>query len=118
MGNTYQQIIEGKFKPVVTTIPSQERIVELLSKKYSDKLFIQNFILHLFMFRCKRGLINLREIPQLVKREGIKCIVWFEYIEIEQEKLLEILNSLEDLQKALESVCYLITGDIVGWILS
>ncbi len=52
------------------------------------------------MFRCKRGLINLREIPQLVKRlEGIKCIVWFEYIEIEQEKLLEILNSLEDLQK-------------------
>ncbi len=32
MGNTYQQIIEGKFKPVVTTIPSQERIVELLSK--------------------------------------------------------------------------------------
>ncbi|HFU4448605.1 TPA: P-loop NTPase fold protein [Streptococcus suis] len=115
MGNTYQKIVEEKFKPVVITIPSQERIIELLSKKYSDELFIQNFILNLFMFRCKRGLINLREIPQLVKSlEGINFKVEFEYIEKEQEKFLEILNSFEDLQKALESICDLIEGDIVG----
>ncbi|NQL65230.1 hypothetical protein HO447_00975 [Streptococcus suis] len=115
MGNTYQKIVEEKFKPVAITIPSQERIIELLSKKYSDELFIQNFILNLFMFRCKRGLINLREIPQLVKSlEGINFKVEFEYIEKEQEKFLEILNSFEDLQKALESICDLIEGDIVG----
>lgn len=115
MENTYQKIVEEKFKPVVITIPSQERIIELLSKKCSDELFIQNFILNLFMFRCKRGLINLREIPQLVKSlEGINFKVEFEYIEKEQEKFLEILNSFEDLQKALESICDLIEGDIVG----
>ncbi|MCK4025588.1 P-loop NTPase fold protein [Streptococcus iners] len=109
MENTYQQIVEEKFKPVVTTIPSQERIIELLSKKYSDEWFIQNFIFNLFMFRCKRGLINLREIPQLVKSlEGINFKVEFEYIEKEQEKILEILNSFEDLQKALEGVFELI----------
>ncbi|HFR3771628.1 TPA: hypothetical protein ACHVGM_002101, partial [Streptococcus suis] len=63
----------------------------------------------------KRGLINLREIPQLVKSlEGINFKVEFEYIEKEQEKFLEILNSFEDLQKALESICDLIEGDIVG----
>ncbi|HEM2809928.1 TPA: hypothetical protein U0616_001737 [Streptococcus suis] len=115
MENTYQKIVEEKFKPVVINIPSQERIIELLSKKCSDELFIQNFILNLFMFRCKRGLINLREIPQLVKSlEGINFKVEFDYIEIEQEKILEILNSFEDLQKALESICDLIEGDIVG----
>lgn len=125
MENTYQQILEEKFKPIVTTIPNQERIIELLSKKYSDELLIQNFILNLFMFRCKRGLINLREIPRLVKSlEGINfkvkvkeqerfleilnSSVELEYKEKEQEKFLEILNSLEDLQEALESVCELI----------
>ncbi|HEL1613320.1 TPA: hypothetical protein TXL52_001396 [Streptococcus suis] len=114
MENTYQKIVEEKFKPIVTTIPSQERIIELLSKKYSDEWFIQNFILNLFMFRCKRGLINLREIPQLVRSlEGINFKVELD-IEIEQEKFLEILNSFEDLQKALESICDLIEGDIVG----
>ncbi|MDW8750468.1 hypothetical protein Q7W34_03295 [Streptococcus suis] len=109
MENTYQQILEEKFKPIVTNIPSQERIIELLSDEYSDELLIQNFIFNLFMFRCKRGLINLREIPQLVKSlEGIIFEVGFEYIEKKQEKLLEILNSFEDLQKALASVFELI----------
>ncbi|HEM5351941.1 TPA: hypothetical protein U1398_001315, partial [Streptococcus suis] len=55
---------------------------------------------------------NLREIPQLVKRlDDIDC---YDDLEVLQEQWLELLNSFEDLQEALESVCDLITGDIVG----
>ncbi|HFU3844335.1 TPA: P-loop NTPase fold protein [Streptococcus suis] len=106
MENTYQLIVEEKFKPIVTNIPNQERIIELLSEKYSDELFIQNFINGLFLFRGERGAVNLREIPRLVKR--IDDIDYYDDMEVKQEKWLELLNSFEDLQKALESVFELI----------
>ncbi|MCK3943245.1 hypothetical protein HCC47_10670 [Streptococcus suis] len=112
MGNTYQKIIEEKFKPIVTTIPSRVGVIIKLAQKYSNEEFVQKFIIHLFLFRTQRRPANLREIPQLAKRlDDIYC---YDELELRQEQWLELLNSFEDLQKALESVCDLIEGDIVG----
>ncbi|NQJ71581.1 hypothetical protein HO542_09475 [Streptococcus suis] len=112
MENTYQKIVEEKFKPIVTTIPSRVGVIIKLAQRYSNEEFVQKFIIHLFLFRTQRRPANLREIPQLVKRlDDIDC---YDDPEVLQEQWLELLNSFEDLQEALESVCDLITGDIVG----
>ncbi|HEL2221556.1 TPA: hypothetical protein TZH73_001774 [Streptococcus suis] len=112
MENTYQKIVEEKFKPIVTTIPSRVGVIIKLAQRYSNEEFVQKFIIHLFLFRAQRRPANLREIPQLVKRlDDIDC---YDDLEVLQEQWLELLNSFEDLQEALESVCDLITGDIVG----
>ncbi|HEM6146948.1 TPA: hypothetical protein U2D27_001891 [Streptococcus suis] len=112
MENTYQKIVEEKFKPIVTTIPSRVGVIIKLAQRYSNEEFVQKFIIHLFLFRTQRRPANLREIPQLVKRfDDIDC---YDDLEVLQEQWLELLNSFEDLQEALESVCDLITGDIVG----
>ncbi|HFI0351564.1 TPA: P-loop NTPase fold protein [Streptococcus suis] len=111
MENTYQKIVEEKFKPIVTTIPSRVGVIIKLAQRYSNEEFVQKFIIHLFLFRTQRRPANLREIPQLVKRlDDIDC---YDDLEELQEQWLELLNSFEDLQEALENVHDLITGDIV-----
>ncbi|HFU3800457.1 TPA: P-loop NTPase fold protein [Streptococcus suis] len=63
MGNTYQQIIEGKFKPVVTTIPSQEDIIKKMTEEYDSD--IQELVRNIYLFQHEFGTVNLRGIAYL-----------------------------------------------------
>ncbi|HEM5350833.1 TPA: hypothetical protein U1398_000145, partial [Streptococcus suis] len=43
MENTYQKIVEEKFKPIVTTIPSRVGVIIKLAQRYSNEEFVQKF---------------------------------------------------------------------------
>ncbi|HFI0232081.1 TPA: P-loop NTPase fold protein [Streptococcus suis] len=81
MGNTYQQILEEKFKPIVTNIPSQKRIIEMMTEEYDDKT--REFIRDIYLFQHEFGFINLRAIPfmvsvfESVRQNGVYSVEWF-----------------------------------------
>ncbi|HFI0712335.1 TPA: P-loop NTPase fold protein, partial [Streptococcus suis] len=87
MENTYQQIIEGKFKPTVTNIPDQDKIIELVVERYCDKSFVRDFLIELFKLLSCWNSVNLREILWYSDR--------FKNTKEKIKVLLELLNSNE-----------------------
>ncbi|HFI0120224.1 TPA: P-loop NTPase fold protein [Streptococcus suis] len=81
MGNTYQKILEEKFKPIVKNIPSQKRIIEMMTEEYDDKT--REFIRDIYLFQHEFGFINLRAIPfmvsvfESVRQNGVYSVEWF-----------------------------------------
>ncbi|MGU7943526.1 P-loop NTPase fold protein [Streptococcus suis] len=81
MGNTYQQIVEEKFKPIVTNIPNQERIIETMTKEYDDTT--REFIRSIYLFQHEFDFINLRAIPFMarvfdsVQKNRVYSVEWF-----------------------------------------
>lgn len=68
MENTYQQIIEGKFKPTVTNIPDQDKIIELVVERYCDESFVRDFLIELFKLLSCWNSVNLREIQNSIEQ--------------------------------------------------
>ncbi|WP_228380381.1 P-loop NTPase fold protein [Streptococcus suis] len=81
MGNTYQKIVEEKFKPVVTNIPSQKDIIKNMTEEYDD--MSREFIRNIYLFQHEFGFINLRAIPfmysvfESVRQNGVYSVEWF-----------------------------------------
>ncbi|HEL9638627.1 TPA: hypothetical protein U0K45_001097 [Streptococcus suis] len=81
MGNTYQKIVEEKFKPVVTNIPSQKDIIKNMTEEYDD--MSREFIRNIYLFQHEFGFINLRDIPfmysvfESVRQNGVYSVEWF-----------------------------------------
>lgn len=68
MGNTYQKIVEEKFKPTVATIPDQDKIIELVVERYCDELFVREFLTELFKLLSCWNPVNLREIQNSIEQ--------------------------------------------------
>ncbi|HFI0701244.1 TPA: P-loop NTPase fold protein [Streptococcus suis] len=125
MGNTYQQILEEKFKPIVTNIPSQKRIIEMMTEEYDDKT--REFIRDIYLFQHEFGFINLRAIPfmvsvfESVRQNGVYSVEWFvttlndqisEYMTSIMSKILEDRGVIgvvyiDDFLKGLDYMEYL-----------
>ncbi|WP_024412775.1 P-loop NTPase fold protein [Streptococcus suis] len=81
MENTYHQIVEEKFKPVVTNIPSQKDIIKNMTEEYDD--MSREFIRNIYLFQHEFGFINLRAIPfmysvfESVRQNGVYSVEWF-----------------------------------------
>ncbi|WP_238142254.1 KAP family NTPase [Streptococcus suis] len=63
MENTYQQIVEEKFKPIVTNIPNQEDIIKKMTEEYDS--VIQELVRNIYLFQHEFGTVNLRGIAYL-----------------------------------------------------
>lgn len=68
MENTYQKIVEEKFKPTVTNIPDQDKIIELVVGKYCDESFVRDFLIELFKLLACWNSVNLREIQNSIEQ--------------------------------------------------
>ena len=68
MGNTYQKIVEEKFKLTVATIPDQDKIIELVVERYCDELFVREFLTELFKLLSCWNPVNLREIQNSIEQ--------------------------------------------------
>lgn len=77
MGNTYQQILEGKFKPIVQTIESPSVIIRKLCEKNldivaikdkrSEKLYFE-ILIKLLIYSFGRGERNFRTIERILHK--------------------------------------------------
>ncbi|WP_024387599.1 P-loop NTPase fold protein [Streptococcus suis] len=68
MGNTYQKIVEEKFKSTVTNIPDQDKIIELVVERYCDESFVRDFLIELFKLLSCWNSVNLREIQNSIEQ--------------------------------------------------
>ncbi|WP_409374095.1 P-loop NTPase fold protein [Streptococcus suis] len=96
MGNTYQKIVEEKFKPTVTNIPDQDKIIELVVEKYCDESFVRDFLIELFKLLSCWNSVNLREILWYSDR--------FKNTKEKIKVLLELLNSNEKIHVFLKNI--------------
>ncbi|CYX99002.1 P-loop NTPase fold protein [Streptococcus suis] len=96
MENTYQKIVEEKFKPIVTNIPDQDKIIELVVEKYCDESFVRDFLIELFKLLSCWNSVNLREILWYSDR--------FKNTKEKIKVLLELLNSNEKIHVFLKNI--------------
>lgn len=96
MGNAYQKIVEEKFKPTVTNIPDQDKIIELVVEKYCDESFVRDFLIELFKLLSCWNSVNLREILWYSDR--------FKNTKEKIKVLLELLNSNEKIHVFLKNI--------------
>ncbi|MEI4330799.1 P-loop NTPase fold protein [Streptococcus suis] len=96
MENTYHQIVEEKFKPTVTNIPDQDKIIELVVEKYCDESFVRDFLIELFKLLSCWNSVNLREILWYSDR--------FKNTKEKIKVLLELLNSNEKIHVFLKNI--------------
>lgn len=99
MENTYQKIVEEKFKPIVTNIPDQDKIIELVVEKYCDESFVRDFLIELFKLLSCWNSVNLREILWYSDR--------FKNTKEKIKVLLELLNSNEKIHVFLKNIVIL-----------
>ncbi len=66
MENTYQKIIDEKFKPILTNIPNQEQIIEMMTEGYNNE--IRDLIKNIYLFQHEFNSVNLRSIPFMAKK--------------------------------------------------
>ncbi|CYU83609.1 P-loop NTPase fold protein [Streptococcus suis] len=96
MENTYQKIVEEKFKPIVTNIPDQDKIIELVVEKSCDESFVRDFLIELFKLLSCWNSVNLREILWYSDR--------FKNTKEKIKVLLELLNSNEKIHVFLKNI--------------
>ncbi|MDW8726738.1 hypothetical protein Q7W11_06990 [Streptococcus suis] len=94
MENTYHQIVEEKFKPTVTNIPDQDKIIELVVESYCEGSFEREFLAEIFKFISSWSPVNLREIPREARS--------FNKLDKSEENLIKMLNDVDRLKIRLK----------------